>query len=111
MKPLPGDDVVEHKAFELAVRDSDYRMTRIEELRKRMRSSFRMIWLGVFVGLLFLFLKYREPVAVKHFFASFAVLSMILSAQIVIVRSRNEARILQMLEIQEQIAESRTSAL
>ena len=103
--------MVEHKAFELAVRDSDYRKTRIEELRKKMRSSFGLLWVGVFMGFLFVSLNYRQPVAIKHFFASFAVLSMIISSQIVIVRSRNEARILQMLEIQEQIAESRTSAL
>lgn len=103
--------MVEHKAFELAVRDSEYRKTRIEELRKRMRSSFRMIWFGMFIGFLFLFLNYRKPVAINHFFASFAALSMILSSLFLISRFRNEAKILQMLEIQEQIAASRTSAL
>ena len=103
--------MVEHKAFELAVRDSEYRKTRIDELRKKMRSSFGAIWSSVLVGALFLIVNYRQPIGVNHFFASIAIFSMVLGRLYQISRFRNEARILQMLEIQEQVSALRTSAL
>lgn len=108
MKPLPGDDIVDEKAFELAVRDPVFRKTRIEELRKKVRTSFRMIWCGIIPGVLFVILNYRTPVTITHFLASFNVFVMTVGPLFHASRFRNEAKILQMLDIQDGIAASQT---
>lgn len=102
--PLFSEDVVEEKAFELAIRDPEYRKTRLAELRKQMR---RLLWGcsgGCFIVGLYLFVNLRNPPnTTDRFFALYCVTSMV-SIYWNVSRRYNEVKLLKMLDIQAEIA-------
>ena len=107
---FPGDDIVEEKAFELAVRDPVFRKERIHHLAGKVRTYIwgSSLW-GVVALFCFFGISKGQRTDVNAIFPLLIIASMI-PAVWRASRNYNEAKLLKMLEIQANIAASRTTA-
>ena len=107
MLPLPGEDIVEHKAFEWAVHDPEYRKARIVELRRQLRW---FIWGGSVIGLPGLVFFFTvSHFSISNFESGFLFCFLLGGLRCVWQASRrySEVKILYMLDIQDRFVEGR----